>query len=309
MSDVSEVSPAGAAPVWLQRKERGSMWLMRLMSWLSLTLGRRLTRVIVHAIALYFLLAVPASRRASRAYLARCLGRRPSWLDLYRHMLTFATTVHDRLYLLNDRFDLFDVRFEGEVPGQGAEEGAFLFGAHLGSFEVLRTLARKQATGRVCVAMYPDNARQINAILAAINPSAVADIIALGEIDSIFQIHERIEHGDMVGILADRAIRDERQVAMPFLGAPADFPQGPFRLAVAMRHPVYFMSGLYLGHGRYELRFERLTDGGAATRDRQACVEDLMQKYVDALERHCRRAPYNWFNFYDFWQTRSKASA
>lgn len=303
------MNEASAVPVWLQRKERGSVWLMRLMSWLSLRLGRRLTRVIVHVIALYFLLAVPASRRASRAYLARCLSRPVGWLDLYRHMLTFATTVHDRLYLLNDRFDLFDVRFEGEVPGQGTQEGAFLFGAHLGSFEVLRTLARQRATGRVCVAMYPDNARQINAVLSAINPSAVADIIALGQVDSILQIHERIGQGDMVGILADRAINEERQVMLPFLGADAAFPSGAFRLAVAMRQPVYFMSGLYLGGGRYELRFERLTDGRTATRDRQAAVQDLMQKYVEALERHCRRAPYNWFNFYDFWQTHGKASA
>jgi predicted LPLAT superfamily acyltransferase len=26
-----------------------------------------------------------------------------------------------------------------------------------------------------------------------------------------------------------------------------------------------------------------------------------MQRYVTRLEFHCRRAPYNWFNFYDFW--------
>lgn len=302
------MSEASATPVWLQRKERGSAWLLRLMSWLSLTLGRRLTRLVVHAIALYFLLAVPASRKASRAYLARCLNRPVGWLDLYLHLLTFASTVHDRLYLLNDRFDLFDVRFEGEVPGQAGPEGAFLFGAHLGSFEVLRTLARQRAGGRVCVAMYPDNARQINTVLSAINPSAVTDIIALGQLDSILQIHDRIEHGDMVGILADRAINEERQVTMSFLGAPAAFPSGPFRLAVAMRQPVYFMSGLYLGGGRYVLRFERLTDGVSQGRDRQVAVEHLMQKYVEALERQCRSAPYNWFNFYDFWQDHDKAS-
>lgn len=296
-------------PAWLQRKERGSVWLLRLMSWLSLTLGRRVTRVIVHAIALYFLAAVPAARKASRAYLARCLQRPVGWRDLYRHMLTFASTVHDRLYLLNDCFDLFDVQSHGPVPGEGDQRGAFLFGAHLGSFEVLRTLARRQAGGRVCVAMYPENARQINAVLAAINPDAVNDIIALGQLDSVFQVHERIEQGAMVGILADRAIKDERQVALPFLGQVANFPSGPFRLAVAMRQPVYFMSGLYLGGGRYELHFELLTDGQTTSRDRQRVAEDLMQKYVGALERHCRLAPYNWFNFYDFWETNGSDAA
>ena len=26
-----------------------------------------------------------------------------------------------------------------------------------------------------------------------------------------------------------------------------------------------------------------------------------MQRYVSTLEALCREAPYNWFNFYDFW--------
>ncbi len=26
-----------------------------------------------------------------------------------------------------------------------------------------------------------------------------------------------------------------------------------------------------------------------------------MQRYVAILESLCREAPYNWFNFYDFW--------
>ena len=298
------MSEAASGPAWMQRKERGSVWLLRLMSWLSLTLGRRVTRVIVHAIALYFLLAVPAARRASRGYLVRCLQREVGWRDLYRHMLTFASTVHDRLYLLNDRFELFDVQCEGPIPGGEDERGgAFLFGAHLGSFEILRTLARRQAVGRVCVAMYPENARQINAVLAAINPDAVSDIIALGELDSVFQIQERIEQGAMVAILADRAIKDDRMVPLPFLGGVANFPSGAFRLAVAMRQPVYFISGMYVGGGRYELRFELLSDGQTTSRDRQRVAEELMQKYVSTLERHCRLAPYNWFNFYDFWET------
>jgi hypothetical protein len=28
-----------------------------------------------------------------------------------------------------------------------------------------------------------------------------------------------------------------------------------------------------------------------------------MAQYVAQLERYCRAAPYNWFNFYDFWHS------
>jgi len=27
-----------------------------------------------------------------------------------------------------------------------------------------------------------------------------------------------------------------------------------------------------------------------------------MQHYADRLTHYCRLAPYNWFNFFDFWQ-------
>jgi predicted LPLAT superfamily acyltransferase len=30
-------------------------------------------------------------------------------------------------------------------------------------------------------------------------------------------------------------------------------------------------------------------------------IEATMRRYVTLLEQYCRSAPYNWFNFYEFW--------
>jgi predicted LPLAT superfamily acyltransferase len=57
------------------------------------------------------------------------------------------------------------------------------------------------------------------------------------------------------------------------------------------------MAGVYRGGNRYALRFELLADFGAGA----ATPEGALAAYVACLERHCRAAPYNWFNFYDFW--------
>ncbi|MFH1603707.1 MAG: acyl-CoA synthetase [Pseudomonadota bacterium] len=291
----------------MQRKERGSAFWLRVMRWLSLALGRPLTRAVVYGIALYFLLTAPAARKASRSYLSRSLERRVTGFDVYRHILAFASTIHDRIYLLNDRHDLFNIRTFGieTLDAQHAgNKGFLLFGAHLGSFEVLRSLARDNPRLKVYMAMYPANARQINSTLAAINPRAMQDIIALGKVDAILAIHRRLEEGAMVGILADRATgRRDQYIDIPFLGAPARFPTGPFRMAALLRHPVYFMAGLYRGGNRYEVHFELLTDfsqGAPASRD--ADTREVLEKYVAALERHSKSAPYNWFNFYEFWE-------
>lgn len=291
------------APQWMRRAERGNMFWLRVMRALSLGLGRRVSRLVLHGIALYFLLAAGAAGRASRDYLGRCLGRAPRWIDRYRHVSCFATTIHDRVYLLNDRHDLFDVSFQGrelvdclQIDGSGA----LLLGAHFGSFEVLRAMARDNPRLKVAIAMYPENARRINATLAAINPAAIEDIVPLGRMDAVLELHRRLCDGALVGILADRAVGRDEGVELPFLGAPARFPLGPFRLAAMLQQPVLFMAGVQRGGNRYELLFQRL-DADLPAAGREARARALLERYVALLEQQCRAAPYNWFNFYDFW--------
>lgn len=300
-------SRSAKRPEWMRQKERGSLTLLRFMTWLSLTLGRRLTRPVVALIALYFLITAGEARRASASYLARCLDRPATWRDLYRHVHAFASTVHDRVYLLNDRVELFDIRPTGHAAvdqlngGQG--QGLLLLGAHLGSFEALRALARHHGQRQLSVAMYLENARQIQDTLAAINPAAAPDIIALGQLEAILTLHQRLKEGRMVGMLADRAAGSDQYIEMPFLGGRAHFPCGPFRLAVMLKQPIFFMTGLYQGGRRYDLHFEALPLDPTLGQDREAQIHALMAQYVAQLERHCRAAPYNWFNFYDFWQS------
>ncbi len=300
------MSTTTKVPTWMQHKERGSALLLRFMTWLSLTLGRRLTRPIVYGIAGYFLLAVPAARRASRAYQQRLLGRPASWGELYRHILAFASTIHDRIYLLNDRHTLFDIRMHGEALLQAPEardSGVLIFGAHLGSFEVLRAVARKNTQCQVCAAMYPENARLLNSMLARVNAGVVLDIIALGQLDAIFTLKERLDAGAMVALLADRSVRQDGHRSIPFLGEPAPFPLGPFRLAGLLKRPVFFMTGLYRGGKRYDVHFERLADfSNVAHGQRDEAIQQAMERYATLLEQYCRLAPDNWFNFYDFWE-------
>src|ERR1700679_147617 len=158
---------------WRDYRERGSVRLLRLMAFLSLRLGRSLSRGVLYGIAAYFFLFSPAARRHSRGFLKLALGRNPSAADRFRHILYFATCIHDRVYLVNEQFDRFNCTVEGEpfVRAQiEAGRGGFLIGAHMGSFEVMASMGRREPGLHICMAMYEDNARKINAQLAAINP-------------------------------------------------------------------------------------------------------------------------------------------
>jgi predicted LPLAT superfamily acyltransferase len=301
---MSSQEPANAE--WLKQQEKSNLAILRLMVWISLTFGRAVGRIVLYGIAAYYILFAPKARRFSREYLNRALGRWAEWSDGFRHVLSFASTVHDRIYLLNDRFDLFDIEVIGAEAlhaSLASQPGALLIGAHLGSFEVLRAVGRGKAGLKVAMMMYEENARKINSTLEAINPAATQDIIALGRMDSMLEARDKLDQGYLVGMLADRGLGNDATVDCDFLGKTAPFPVGPFRMAAMLRRPVFFMAGLYLGGNRYQIHFEPLADFSETSRaDRDAAMLAAQQRYAERLSHFCRIAPYNWFNFFDFWQ-------
>lgn len=290
---------------WARRPERSNMLALRVMAFLSLRLGRAPARVVLHGIATYFLLFSPSARRAVGGWWRRVRCAAPRWRDLYRHFLAFASVVHDRVFLVADRLDLFDIRMHGReltVPLLAKGRGLMLMGAHMGSFEVLRSLAREDKGLRVAMAMYQQNAQRINDVLRAINPRAALDVVSLGQVDSMIQLHSLLDTNTIVGMMGDRRLGGDTVRDIPFFGEPAPFPVGPFRMAAILRRPVIFMVGLYTGGNRYDVHFEELADfSDLPAGSRQAAMERAMERYAQLLEKYGRLAPQNWFNFYDFW--------
>ncbi len=293
------------AAQWRRLSERGNTPMLKLMVWISLRLGRAPARGLLRIVAAYYLVRGGAERRATREYLSRCLGRAPTLAEVYRVFFHFAATVHDRIYFLKGRFDLFEISLRGTDLFDAS--GALLMGAHLGSYEALRAAGHGHARRPVAMAMYEENARRINAVLYAIDPSLPDDVVALGRLGSMLALNERLDAGEFVGMLADRTLGDEPVLHVDFLGSPAPFPTGPMRIAAALRRKVFFMVGLYRGGNRYEIHFEPLADftglDDAGRTDREQLVSAAVQSYARRLEHHCRAAPDNWFNFHPFWRS------
>ena len=304
----SKPSSKAMTRAWLAQRERSSVFVIRVMVWITLALGRRVGRLLLYPICLYYLAFSVRARRASRQYLSKVLGREPALLDVFRHYYTFAAVALDRVFFLKGRLNAFDVRIDGEhlmLEALAAGRGCLLIGAHLGSFEALRALGRTKEV-RVNLVMYEGNARNIIAVTKAIDPELASAVIPLGSFDSMLRVAECLERGEWIGVLADRALDREGQELASFLGQPAAFPASPFRIAAMLKRPVILMIGLYRGGNRYELRFERLLDEGELVRRDRDAVREWVQRYAARLEYYCREAPYNWFNFYDFWDERKR---
>lgn len=295
---------------WTEKKEGGHLLLLRGMVWIARLLGRRITRILLYPIAFYFFLRDGDSRRASNAYLSRVLMRKPHWYEVFRHFFTFACVLLDRVYFLLGHADKFDIRVVDDAYAAQDErsrsKGVFMMGAHLGSFEAARLISRRDETLKLVLLMYEENARKIGALIAAINPAAQQEIVALGNLNAMLTVKEKLAEGCIVGILADRTLRHEKNYRAYFLGEAADFALGPFKVAAMMRRPVFLMVGLYCGGNRYDIHLEKIADFGDAENgercNAESAIEAALAQYVARIEYYAKRAPYNWFNFYDFWQ-------
>lgn len=291
---------------WLQQQERGSPFLIRLIAAITRRLGRPVGRLLLYPITFYFVLFSGKARRASAAFLTRVLPQAPRLRDVFRHYHTFAATILDRIYLLSGRLDYFEVETHGEealLTLLARGRGCVLLGSHLGSFEVLRALAERQAEVDVHPLMHVGNADKINDVLNALNPELAARVIPIGRPQSLMQAREVIEQGGSIGILGDRIAFDDKNVECRFFGEPARFPAGPLLVADLLDAPVVMFFGLYLGGRRYRIHLEVLRDGKRLAREtRWEEIAVWAQRYAERLEHHTREAPFNWFNFYDFWE-------
>ena len=300
---------------WLDRPEGGSVLGYRLLSGFAMLCGRTAARLLLYPITAFYMLRRGPERRASRSYLTRVLGRRATLWDVAKQIHCFAAVTLDRVFLLSERFKRFDIRVYGldELRAQWAKkQGVLIFGSHLGSFEALRVLAEFRADVKMRVVIDMEQNPTITKVLHALNPELARSIINARQDGAVtaLAIKEALDESALVTLLVDRARPGNQVATANFLGQPAPFPTGPWQIASALKVPVVLCFGLYRGGNRYDLHFEVFADTLKLERsDRQGSLNTIIQRFADRLAHYTRDAPYNWFNFYDFWHTHAPPPA
>ncbi len=290
---------------WTRQRERGSVAALRLMAWIVTRLGYRVGYTLLYPIAGYFFLSAPRQRLAVRRFQRRALGREPRTSELFRPFFIFSATLLDRLFLTDGQRKGFELRIVGldalnERIARG--QGCILLGAHLGSFEAMRAVADTGCPVEVVALMHQQNAAHVTRFFAQWAPRQAAAVIPLGQPDAMLRAKECLERNGLVGILADRTPGTGKVIRVPFLGKEASFPLGPHILAAVLDAPVMVAFGVWTGPRRYEVHFEPFAERIAMNRrDREGSLEQVVRDYAARIEEVARKFPYNWFNFYDFW--------
>jgi predicted LPLAT superfamily acyltransferase len=255
----------------------------------------------------YFTLFARGEYRSSRQYLERILGRRPVWLWpwlVYRHLYSSGVTLLDRAAVIMGH-GYVECSFEGEpeiLKALAEEKGVILLSAHLGSWEMGGQLIARH--GRpVNLVVLEREQEQIRRLFERALQGRKFQILTTSDdpLRSV-PIAAALRRGEMVALHGDRTFGTDATVRIPFLGAPATFPVGPYLLAAATGAPLIHVFAV-----REKLRSYRFLSFPAQHVPRErgpaqaAILNRCATQYVEHLTSVLKEYPFQWYNFYPFW--------
>lgn len=316
--DAGDALPAGH---WASIAESTCVWGIWALYGIHRLFGRALFRAVLYPVVFYYWLTRPNARRASLDYLRRvhaangAAGPLPGWRDTLGHMLGFGETLLDKMLAMGGRYRFGNVRREGHevlLRQIASGKGGIIVTAHMGCLELCRALASRHEGLRLNVLVHTMHAQRFNNILARLDPNANLRLIQVTEIGpaTALLLERKVAAGEFVAIAGDRVpVAGGRTVTVPFLGAPARLPIGPYALAALLGCPLYAMGCVRDGDG-YLLRFTELARQVSLPRKgREEALAFYGVRYAQWIADLLKKSPRDWFNFYPFWEGDGQAGA
>lgn len=297
---------------WADIREVGFIAGMRFLFWVYRSVGSWAIKVVLQPVVLYYFVTNRIARNSSRYFLHRISlingTAEPTWLDVYRHLLSFAHATVDKLGVWANSDILDNVIFENRellLEQLDSKKGAILLGAHLGNMEICRSLSRANTKLKLNILVHTGHADMFNRLLQELHVESELELIEVSQLSpaTAIRLADCVANGEFVAVLADRVpvSSNSRSRRVSFLGEEARFPEGPFILASLLKCPVYTLFCTRSGTD-YRIRCDRFSDQVRLPRkNRSTALQKYISRYAALLEDNARRSPYQWFNFYSFW--------
>ena len=304
--------------------DRFNRWAIRrgfpALAWLAPRLPRRVLRAGARLIIGTVFALYPGPKRAVARNLARVLGqpeasprvRRAVWRMLF-HLSFYWVDLFRFAQLPPERAREQVVggtlaTLEPLRAARAAGERVILITAHLGNWELGAVLAG-QAGLPVSVVYVPDAFGDAEHFRSLLRSFAGVDEIPIRPEDRFasLPVLRAFAEGKVVALQGDRDFND-RGVRLPFFGAEASFPAGPFHLARMTGARLWPVFIAYAPDYRFEIELGE-PFAVERTEDRQGDVRRALESWVTVLEAAIRRWPTQWYTFYDFWSPEEPEAA
>ena len=227
-------------------------------------------------------------------------GRIKSFLKVYANHFRFGQVIIDRYAAYAGK------RFRFELDGNekfmelvNGRSGFVQLSSHAGNYEMVGyslTSPSKKVNGL----FYGGETKVMMDFRRRILSMHNVNLIEVDEsMSHIFNMNAAIDRGEIVSMTGDRLFGSSKSFKCMFLGKEAQFPMGPFALAVQKEVPMLAVFSMrYKGRYRVYVRDIR----PVASLPLRARMADMAQRFASELENVVRMYPTQWFNYYDFWK-------
>ena len=304
---------------WSSFREAGTLFGLRFLWLVYKIFGRKGVSFLLLPITLYFVLFRTTSRKSSFDYLnthyqyfPHRWTHKPNYRDVIKHFREFGETIVDKLlsWFIDIDAEDFDVVDLDHVKQQLDDpRGQLIIGSHFGNLEYCRGFMHRYHDQVINILVHDKQSENYTSLMKQLNSESRLNIFQVEEFDiqTMLKIKAKIDHGEWVFIAGDRTPLSGaiRTTEVEFMGRKVALPIGPYMLAKGLACPVQLIfADCDYSKPEKPVRFELIPFSERIELDRKqrdAQLQNLAQRYANALEKQCERSPFQWFNFYDYW--------
>jgi len=284
---------------------RGGRWGIAFFLASIRLLGPGIAYLLAIPPAVYFSFASP-DVPATMDFHRRIFGSVPWWKRrwyVFKHYYAFGRSLIDRTAILAGGANKFTFTFSGEhhiheAVAQG--KGVLLLTAHVGNWEAAGHLLSRVK----CPINVTGFDKEIPAIRAQLDRSSRQHfklIPLTGSATDAILLVAAMRRGELVCMMGDRTYGSP-SAQVDFLGGKASFPIGGYVMAAIAGSPTIQVFSLREPGGHYHFfGFPPQPPHHPPHNERDAHLTDCATRFARNLESIVRRDPFQWYNFFPFW--------
>ncbi len=282
-------------------KSKGIVLGYKIFIFFIQNVGIRSAYFLLYFVSFYFFLFSRQGTKSSYAYFHKRLGfsKFKSLISVYKNNFIFGQTIIDKVAISSGLSKKYTYNHDGgEVITDllKQKKGGILISAHVGNFEIAEYFFGEINNISQINLVTTDNEHQaIKDYLETVSiKSDIKFIIVKDDMSHIFDINNALSNNELICFTGDRYFEGNKVLSEKLLGKEASFPAGPFLLGSRIKVPVIFVYVMKETAKHYHLY---ATEAKFKNRDAQ----DLLKKYTESIEQILKKYPYQWFNYFDFW--------
>lgn len=270
-------------------------------------LGISFAYFLLKFVAFYFVLF--SDKKTIKYFYRKRLGysKWKTFTSIYKNFNLLGEVLIDKIAVLFGVKTSITYDFEGEkYIHQLVEEGkgGLLLGSHMGNWEVGGQLLERIDT-KVNVVIFDGEEEKLKQLLDNKQEEKPVNFIAIKENgDHLRAINDAFKNNELVVIQGDRYVEESSTIPMQFLGSEARFSYSPLYMASRYGVPVSFVHTIKENSKHYHFYASepKRYKAPRSIKTRQAALKEMLQDYVDLLEKRVLQYPTQWFNHYPFWE-------